>query len=388
MGNGATTEKSVEKIKAGIVSIDITSPFETLASLPTSLSRSQCIVYNNNEIIICGGVRKRACYSYHTLKNQYKLICSYPDNVTLVGHCVVKLKSSSNNNNNTNEITLLSFGGMFKHTLVMKYVSVWESHITKKRGCNEWLPFIDQNNKRLISIGRYHDVYCGLRAIVGGNSNNLLFITYSPKNIDIFDLNTLQYINHSTLPIDNDIHYHCFVLSKKEKNKDVNKMLLFFKNTGLSIIYNEKKNNFQFDNIRVCTTIKSFFSYGYVCINDVILFFGGDDDLESRALKDVYKYSIKQNKWMKFEQALPISLSGFVAILDKNNTYVHIIGGFDGKNVMATHMKVKMGQWMNEETETEKLWIEEEERKKEIEKTKAEVEKMEKGNGFSIKSLK
>ncbi|ETO08729.1 hypothetical protein RFI_28658, partial [Reticulomyxa filosa] len=159
MGNRSTVEKQTE----APVNIDSTPSL-------------------NNEIIICGGVNKSDCYSYHMIKNQYKLICSYPEEVTLLGHCVVKL---ANDKKSANGTTLLSFGGRYKHTLVMKYVSVWgkESNGIAK-DCNQWFPFIDKNSNRAVSIGRDEDIYSEVRAVIGGSNNNLLFVMYLPKNID------------------------------------------------------------------------------------------------------------------------------------------------------------------------------------------------------------
>ncbi|ETO02685.1 hypothetical protein RFI_34728, partial [Reticulomyxa filosa] len=91
--------------------------FQTLKELPTPLVESQCVLHKH-EILICGGAKKRACYSYHTIKNEYKFICEYPSNIKLDGHCVVKLVD--NNNKDSNKITLLSFGGnesTKRHTL-------------------------------------------------------------------------------------------------------------------------------------------------------------------------------------------------------------------------------------------------------------------------------
>ncbi|ETO34831.1 hypothetical protein RFI_02255, partial [Reticulomyxa filosa] len=99
--------------------------FQSLKELPTPLSRFQCVLHKH-ELLICGSVYRRACYSYHTIKNEYKFICEYPSDVDLVGHCVVKLiDSNSNKDKDNNQITLLSFGGTeyTRHTLVMKYVS-------------------------------------------------------------------------------------------------------------------------------------------------------------------------------------------------------------------------------------------------------------------------
>ncbi|ETN98653.1 hypothetical protein RFI_38839, partial [Reticulomyxa filosa] len=112
-------------------------------------------------------------------------------------------------------------------------------------------------------------------------NNNLLFITYPKNDISVFDLNTFQFIQHHNLPICNNIFYHCFVLKseneqEQEKNKKRNyKMMLFCKDTGLSVEYNEDKNTFQFHKLTVCDHIASFNYYAYLCINGIILFFGG-----------------------------------------------------------------------------------------------------------------
>src|SRR5688572_18346452 len=102
---------------------------QTLPGLPIKLSRSQCVSfpYNNNkeeELLICGGYNNNNCYSYHIQKQQYKFICSYPENIKLNGHRVIDYhllpyssnfqnhhyrdQDAVNNNNNINTFTLLS----------------------------------------------------------------------------------------------------------------------------------------------------------------------------------------------------------------------------------------------------------------------------------------
>ncbi|ETO21263.1 hypothetical protein RFI_15939, partial [Reticulomyxa filosa] len=326
-----------------------TSPFQSLKKLPTPLDESQCVIYKH-ELLICGGSGERACYSYHILKNEYNFICDYPSDVKLYGHCVVKLVDN-------NQTTLLSFGGSPKHTLVMKYVSVW-SNISNKsnefNNYNQWIPFTDSHNFP-IQIGRDIDDYYGMRAMIGGMNNNLLFITYYPKNISVFDLNTFQFIKHDTLPTDNSIFLHCFVSNSengqgqkmiktnKEKNKQNYQMLLFYRKTGLSIGYNEDNNIFQFHKLPVCEDIASFCAYAYVYVNDVIFFFGGLN--YPNVSKLVHEYSIQENKWITFENTLPGPLRGCVAILSEED-YLHIIGGQDDKTtIVSTHIKTKVRIW-------------------------------------------
>ncbi|ETO04652.1 hypothetical protein RFI_32744 [Reticulomyxa filosa] len=345
-----------------------TSPFKKLKKLLVPLDLSQCVLYKH-ELLICGGHERNNCYSYHTHKNEYKLICKYPSNVKLQGHCVIKLKDNKNDKDN-NEITLLSFGGKDKHTLVMKYVSVWsdDNDISEKSSHdNEWIPFKDNRGKQ-INIGRDGDNYIGMRALIGGSENNLLFITCQPKDICVFDLNKFRFIKHETLPTKNDcIYYSCFVaksenMTKTNNNNNNNnkksEMLLFYKKTGLRIEYDEDNNTFQFPELTVCESIESFLGYAYVYINDVILFFGGwNGKFGSGAIvsRSVHKYSIREDKWTTFENALPKPLCGCVGILNDDNKYVHIIGGDNQRLVtVSEHLKAQVSEWLNEERKEEK----------------------------------
>ncbi|ETN99073.1 hypothetical protein RFI_38414, partial [Reticulomyxa filosa] len=103
-------------------------------------------------------------------------------------------------------------------------------------------------------------------------------------------------------------------------------------------------NTFQFQRLPVCHDIKSFYFYAYVCINDIILFFGGSNG--DGVLKSVHKYSIRENKWMKFKNTLPSPLRNCVAILNEENNDIHIIGGVNNKAIhVSTHMKTKVSVW-------------------------------------------
>ncbi|ETO12340.1 hypothetical protein RFI_25037 [Reticulomyxa filosa] len=328
-----------------------TTTFQTLKELPTPLSLPQCVLHKH-ELLICGSYKQRACYSYHTLKNEYKFICDYPSHTTLDGHCVVKLVD----NNNCNQITLLSFGGLYSHTLVMKYVSVWGNMSNKSNefnNCNQWVPFTYNQNQTIV-IGRDqgHD-FQGVRAVIGGCNNNLLFITYYRNNISVFDLNTFQFIKHDKLPIDY-IQYHCFVSKSENRegqemmktNKQNYQMLLFCYDAGLSIEYDEDNSTFQFLQLNVCDDIVPFNLYAYVCINDIILFFGGWNHNHNITSKSVHKYSIRENRWMTFQNALPSPLFHCVAILNEEDNLIHIIGGRDDeKKKVSAHMKTNVRTW-------------------------------------------
>ncbi|ETO26657.1 hypothetical protein RFI_10478 [Reticulomyxa filosa] len=331
------SEKPTEHIITSIA-------FQALEDLPIPLTKSQCVLHKH-EILICGGEDKRACYSYHTIKNEYNELVD-------------------NNNKDDNQITLLSFGGssyVRRYTLVMKYVSVWSNenemnksiNSKKSNNCNEWNSLTNNHNTSII-IGRDQDNYLGARAVIGGRNNNLLFITYLVDNISVFDLNTFQFINHHTFPTKDVIFNHCFVsnlengqkiMKTNDEEKKISKMLLFCKKTGLSIEYNEDNNKFLYYVLPVCDNIALINEYAYVCINDVILFFGGCD-ISTSDSKSAYKYSIRENKWTIFENALPNPLHHCVAILSEDNINIHVIGGNnDKKSTLSTHMKTKVRIW-------------------------------------------
>ncbi|ETO08861.1 hypothetical protein RFI_28526 [Reticulomyxa filosa] len=308
------------------------TPFQTLRDLPTQLDQAQCVLHKH-EILICGGRNEQTCYSYDTLKNEYKFICDYPSHVKLHGHCVMRL--IDNNNKDRNQITLLSFGSMSygknKHTLVMKYVSVWSNILNKSNepnNYNQWVPFTDNHNHSII-IGRDDDDYAGACALIGGKNNNLLFITYYLDNISVFDLNSFQFIKYDKLPIIDLIWYHCFISTSKNEqgqemmktNKQNYQMLLFCKKTGLSIEYDEDNNNFQFHQLHVCDDIEQLNRYAYVCINDTILFFGGlNNGIGSKLL---HKYLIREDKLVILENTLPCPLYGCVAILNEEDNHIY-----------------------------------------------------------------
>ncbi|ETO33045.1 hypothetical protein RFI_04062 [Reticulomyxa filosa] len=317
-------------------------PFEALDFLPNTFLHCQC-VFHNHEIIMCGGIFSRKCYVYHTFKKQYKQLDSYPKGITTEGHCVVKRVNSKN----PNEVTLFSFGGQrdgdYKFTFVMKYRSVWddvegEGHGTedsKTNTYNKWMPLINDKNE-LVFIGRGDDDYCGARGVIGGSDNNLLFITYFPTNIDVFNLNTLQYVCHAVLPdeITSSLGQHCFVIKTENGERKNNEMLLFLEKTGLSIKYDEDNNTFEFHELRVCSTMRALRNYAYVCIDDCILFFGGNDE------NKIHKYAMKDGKWTKFKYVIPNPLSDITAIVNEDDMYVHLIGGRDKTGfLMPRHTK-------------------------------------------------
>ncbi|ETO07497.1 hypothetical protein RFI_29895 [Reticulomyxa filosa] len=351
--------------------ITVLTPFQSLKNLPVPFSEPQCVLHKH-EILICGGYKKSDCYSYHTIKNKYKYICDYPQSIFLNGHCVMKLVDNSSYENN-NEITLLSLGRYCEHTLVMKYISVWNDDngdnndnndnndndikkFKKPNNYNQWVSLVSNDN-HIIRITRHEDDYQGMRAVIGGSNSHLLFITYRQNNISVYNLKTFKFIKRDILPIDDVIWYHCFVSKSEngqeenniEKKGRKNEMLLFCKKIGLSIKYDEDNNTFQFRQLSVCEDIEIFNYYAYVHINNAILFFGGHCREGNKYVtsKAIHKYLIQENSWITFEYTLPIPLYKCFGILNEDNTCIHIIGGSDDKeNTVPIHVKTNVNEWI------------------------------------------
>ncbi|ETO01021.1 hypothetical protein RFI_36419, partial [Reticulomyxa filosa] len=122
----------------------------------------------------------------------------------------------------------------------------------------------------------------------------------------------------------------------------INQILLFKENTGLSIEYDENKNDFQFNQILVCNDVAQLYKYAYVCINDTILFFGGCSWDFSVMSKLLYKYEVRENKWMVLQNTLPIQLYDCYVILNEEDNDINIIGGLSSFLIQSNHIKAKV----------------------------------------------
>ncbi|ETN98837.1 hypothetical protein RFI_38651, partial [Reticulomyxa filosa] len=172
------------------------------------------------------------------------------------------------------------------------------------------------------------------------------------NNISVFDLNTFELIKHDQLPTNSNICYHCFVskseneqvqemMKTNKKYKQNYQMLLFYREIGLSIEYDEDNNTFQFHQLPVYHDIVSLFRYAYVCIDDIILFFGGLNIYNNTVSRSVHKYSIREDKWMTFQNTLPSPSFDCVAILSEEDSHIYVIGGRDNeKTAIKTNVRI------------------------------------------------
>jgi len=256
----------------------------------------------------------------------------------------------------------------------MKYKSVWNNHNNnndnekKKKNeeqisssssssqsqiFNEWIPFIHPIHHHPVIIGREQDYFYGVRAVIGGTNHQLLFITYFNKNMSVFNLNTCEYVTHVTLRIQN-LGYHAFVSvsnsnenenNNKNKNNNNDMVLITKDNDGLYIRFDEWNGTFHFQTFSLPICLQTLHSYSYVCVNHVIYLFGGWDS------KKVYAYKVREKKWMECTHTLPYTLYGSVAVLNKDNTCVHIIGGFHGETKKLEEKQIKWSSSLLRKTE-------------------------------------
>ncbi|ETO02492.1 hypothetical protein RFI_34939, partial [Reticulomyxa filosa] len=244
------------------MSTQVNNYFQTLPELPRSFTKAQCILFKD-ELLICGGYEINDCYSYHTVKKQYKYICSYPNDVEFDGHCVVQLNHSQTN---PNEIHLLSFGGqdknMMKQTFSMKYKS--STSKSENQPFNTWI----QHNQDT-SIGKFEDYLEGVRGLISGINNDLLFIIYFPENIEVIDLKTMKSLNgikNNKIPTEGytfGIYHHCFVPLTMNNEKVINHFILFCQNTGLLIKYDEQNKSFHYEKLSICPALNDFAFYSF-----------------------------------------------------------------------------------------------------------------------------
>ncbi|ETN99450.1 hypothetical protein RFI_38024, partial [Reticulomyxa filosa] len=167
-----------------------------------------------------------------------------------------------------------------------------------------------------------------------GINNDLLFITYCPKNIEVIDLKTMKPltgIKNNIIPIEKHkfgIDYHCFVPLTMNNEKLMNNFILFCRNTGLLIKYDEQNKTFDYEKLPICPAFNDFTAYSFVYIYDFIFLFGGRNS-KYEITKNVYKYSMKEKTWNECKFALPMEISFSVAILSNDNPNVHVIGGWN-----------------------------------------------------------
>ncbi|ETN99925.1 hypothetical protein RFI_37542, partial [Reticulomyxa filosa] len=251
----------------------------------------------------------------------------------------------------------------------------------EKNAKNEWKPFTNDKMEP-VSIGRNKDNFWGASTVIGGSKNHLLFITYRPRNIAVFDLHQLQCIKYDTLPSVNSAFYHCFVSkmdNEKDKQSNKQEMILFCRDKGLEVQYDENSNTFYFETLAVCSSMRLLYSYAYVYVNvnDSILFFGGHTP-DSDCSKAVHKYSITTKEWIKFEQTLPNPCFACFGIVSSDNKSVHLLGGrSEESSVSMMHMKTDVNEWMKTETALERQWLTEEKERHELEKLKIAIDQVE-----------
>ncbi|ETO34022.1 hypothetical protein RFI_03072 [Reticulomyxa filosa] len=95
----------------------------------------------------------------------------------------------------------------------------------------------------------------------------------------------------------------------------------------------------------VCYDIQQLRSYGYIFVDDFILFFGGWNgklDRFSITSNLVYKYAVQESKWTKMQNTLPSPLRHCSVVLSKMNKYFYVGGYNEKKEELPIHVKVNI----------------------------------------------
>ncbi|ETO10301.1 hypothetical protein RFI_27075, partial [Reticulomyxa filosa] len=294
---------------------------ESLPDLPTAFSALQCVKLHD-EILICGGTKKGDCYSYHLEKKEYKKICCYPKAEALIVHTVVAIET----NETADTVTLLSFGGhgtmkISYHTLKMDYQSVWKDQGKHE---NKWVAL-----PKNITFGeKQSHVLRGARALVGGASQNLLFITRYPKMIDVIDLQSYEYltnVKNNVLPVADGkfVCYHAFV------SVGPNQFIVVCQNETIWMEFDERKTEFVFASLPPCPELTSYVEYSYACFGSKLFILGGFRLDERRDVNSIFVYHITTKQWFScpLTTPFPVSSTAAVAAVHQLHPFIHVFGG-------------------------------------------------------------
>ncbi|ETO00589.1 hypothetical protein RFI_36851, partial [Reticulomyxa filosa] len=100
-------------------------------------------------------------------------------------------------------------------------------------------------------------------------NNDLLFITHFPKNIEVIDLKTMKPltgIKNNIIPKEDHkfgIFSHCFVPLTMNNEKLINHFILFCRNTGLLIEYDEQNKTFEYEKLPICPDLNDLTHYSF-----------------------------------------------------------------------------------------------------------------------------
>ncbi|ETO25786.1 hypothetical protein RFI_11349 [Reticulomyxa filosa] len=284
--------------------------FETLETLPCLFRNPQCILFDN-EIIICGGLWNSGCFSYHILKNEYKRVCAYPTFISRLDTIVIQ-----------HEATIWFFCKPQNQVMILKYQSVWDESNEPK---NEIVPIDNLENLH------YETLQC---VVIGGSKDGFLFLVHPPNVIQVLNLKSLELVAQNVLPIERATSFTSFI-------KVSTGLILFHEDGALHITYTEQTRTFDYKLICICPNLVNVISFSCICIKDLVVVFGGFNENDGRCSDQIQLYSTTTKKWKLCSHKLPKPMARAFAIVNKENTFVHIVGGWDEEHFTKNHIKIK-----------------------------------------------
>ncbi|ETO00606.1 hypothetical protein RFI_36834, partial [Reticulomyxa filosa] len=80
----------------------------------------------------------------------------------------------------------------------------------------------------------------------------------------------------------------------------------------------------------------------FLIIQNCILFFGGYNSVKRQLTNCIFIYNIDNNIWYQSDIILPTNLCNCFGILDKDQQFIYILGGFNGIAKSNINIKIKI----------------------------------------------
>ncbi|ETO11121.1 WD repeat, SAM and U-box domain-containing protein 1 [Reticulomyxa filosa] len=124
----------------------------------------------------------------------------------------------------------------------------------------------------------------------------------------------------------------------------VNHFLLFHRNIGLLISFDESQFTFTYEHLQICPELRDVNSYASLCCYGYVFLFGGYDNRSKGKIKSVWKYSIASKTWSVCKSTpLSIEIDSAFVLLNPSKMQMHVIGGAGScKEIQKHHWTISV----------------------------------------------
>ncbi|ETO07398.1 hypothetical protein RFI_29994 [Reticulomyxa filosa] len=153
----------------------------------------------------------------------------------------------------------------------------------------------------------------------------------------VLDSKSLHMLAKHTLPFYLFVGNHC-IFNTNNDNK--NELRLFNYNSQVVVRFDEHNNTWESTKFKIDRELEHVFDYSFVCIDGFVIVFGGCcNGTHSSSVK---VYCIKTKRWKLCPHKLPGFYFKTCALLNADNTEIHIIGGISRHIILGQHLKIKV----------------------------------------------